>query len=826
MRILRVSGRRPFADAPPEPPRRLAPLTDRPPSDEHPCFEKHGRGPRGPDAYRPTETDGIQNGPGLFEREDWTLFRSLTTLPQKTGVPFQRLPQLACKELADNALDAAGACRVGLLDGENGFFVEDDGPGIPGTDDEVARLFSVCRPLASSKLIRLPTRGALGNGLRVVAGLVLASRGSLAVATQGRVLRLIPRDDGGTGHEVTGPAPAAGSRVEVRLGRRFVVDPDVLAIAERAIAMAEKGGPAYDGKTSPHWYDADGFWELCQAGGGRTVRELLAGSFDGCSEPAAGKIASVAGRGRLARELSRADAGAVLAAAKARAKPVSPKRLGCLGRETFDAAGYAKEVGEWTTASGVKAPVVVEAWSDPADADDDVYYEVSVNRTPVAAPVRAWVTKDGNSKTLTLYGCNARVGVKLGRAPVGVVVNVDSPFVPITTDGKTPDFGALGGLIGSAASKAAARSKWAAREPERPTQKALILDAIPGAAAKMSDGGAVRFSQRQLFYAVREEVKKRMPPGPDGKPFELSWDYFCAVVTDQEAEAGDIPLMTRDPRGTLYHPHTREEIPLGTVAVENYAPPRWTFNKLLYCEKEGFIEVMKSVGWPERHDCALVSSKGFASRAVRDVFDLLGEAEEKVTFFCVHDADAYGTMIYQTLLEATRARAARRVAVINLGLEPAEALEMGLEPEPVSADKAKPVAGYVEPSWREWLQSNRVELNAMTTRQFIEWLDAKLAPYAGKVIPPAGVMAEQLGAVVETTLRRDITGRVLAEAGLDGLVARAVAERAPLVEAAAASIVWDVTVALEENPQEPWGAPVGRIAERIALPDAGADRES
>ena len=43
---------------------------------------------------------------------------------------------------------------------------------------------SIRRPFISSKLLRMPTRGALGNGLRVVAGVVLASGGRLVVATR------------------------------------------------------------------------------------------------------------------------------------------------------------------------------------------------------------------------------------------------------------------------------------------------------------------------------------------------------------------------------------------------------------------------------------------------------------------------------------------------------------------------------------------------------------------------------------------------------------------------------------------------------------------
>src|SRR5262249_45469885 len=121
--------------------------------------------------------NGVTNGrDGIndrYTREDWTLFRSVRTISQLSGVPPELLRRLVVKELSDNALDVSGACRVGELPG-GGFYVEDDGPGISGNPEEVARLFSFRRPLISSKVKRLPTRGALGNGLRVVAGAVFA----------------------------------------------------------------------------------------------------------------------------------------------------------------------------------------------------------------------------------------------------------------------------------------------------------------------------------------------------------------------------------------------------------------------------------------------------------------------------------------------------------------------------------------------------------------------------------------------------------------------------------------------------------------------------
>ena len=56
---------------------------------------------------------------------------------------------------------------------------------------------------------------------------------------------------------------------------------------------------------------------------------------------------------------------------------------------------------------------------------------------------------------------------------------------------------------------------------------------------------------------------------------------------------------------------------------------------------------------------------------------------------------------------------------------------MGLEAEEFEeSEKRRPVADYVlaredGEKWDEWFQSNRYELNAMTTRQILDWLEAK-----------------------------------------------------------------------------------------------------
>jgi DNA topoisomerase 6 subunit A-like protein len=263
---------------------------------------------------------------------------------------------------------------------------------------------------------------------------------------------------------------------------------------------------------------------------------------------------------------------------------------------------------------------------------------------------------------------------------------------------------------------------------------------------------------------------------------ELKIGNFTSILTDFEAENGEIPPMYREPRGSITHPHRDETITLGTLMVEEYERPIWTFNKLLYIEKEGAQEALKQNRWLERHDCAVLSSKGFSTRAARDLIDKLAEHDEPVDVFCAHDADAYGTVIYQTLQEATRARGARKIRIINLGLDLWEAFEMGLEVETLEVpERVKPVADYVRDRedgdyWEDWLQTHRVELNAMTTPQLIEWLDQKMAEFgSGKLIPPAHVLEQELTERIESKVRDAITERILPEARRDDQVAAAVA---------------------------------------------------
>jgi hypothetical protein len=540
------------------------------------------------------------------------------------------------------------------------------------------------------------------------------------------------------------------------------------------------------------------FHELLYARGDTPVRELIA-ALDGCSGAKAGEIIAEAQLGRaLCKDITRPQAAKLLAAAQDNARPVKPQRLGAVGQEAFPSLAYTVAYGSSKFGAAepyADIPFVVEAWVGKREDREVTALFAYVNRTPVSGSIKA----ARNKREINAFGCGLHHTIAKSPADVqfDIWLNITAPCVPITSDGKAPDLKPFRNEIATVVEKAIKKAYRPSAKGN--SQKDIVLDNLEAVIATVSDAGEFRFNARQLFYALRPIVKDELDR-------TLEIENFTKIITDYEAEFGEIKGMYREPRGSIYHPHRGKTITLGTLMVEDYNRPAWTFNKLLYIEKEGFSEALKDIGWPERHDCAVMSSKGFSTRAARDLIDKLAEHDEPVTVFCVHDADAYGTMIYQTLQQETAARGARKINIVNLGLEPWEAIEMDLEVEDVEeGGRRKAVAGYVgerddDEEWSEWLQTHRVELNAMTTPQFIEWLDDKMADY-DKLIPPHEVLEMEWSELIESKTRAAITERILREAGLGDQVAAAIAA---IEKPSAEELEEGVASSFEQEPDGEW----------------------
>jgi len=768
--------------------------------------------------------------------DERSLFFTRNGLQTWTGVQECQLIPLAVKELTDNALDAAESRKefsvedveMGLIPG--GFYVQDCGPGMERED--MLKAFTVRRSLFSSKRhMRLPTRGAMGNGLRVVGGVAVAFGAELTVHNNGVAYKL-ENDPEAEEIRIIEESPSnhsQGVRVEMVFPSEDAPGEECLVWGKEALLLARSGG-GYQGKPSPFWYTAADLLAYLKETDG-TIRDLVT-RFDSCSEVSVKALEALNIPGKEELDLGHADI--LLGFLRKKGKPFNPKnRI----KEGSPVPGfppsYATGTGEYEIDGGaVIIPFRVDAWAAVSETE---MLKLYVNRTP--DPGTSTLTYSGepkrnkrNQRFLIGKGVDGSyrwgVDATVGTDPVTLIVNITTPHAPCLSFGKERD---LSGIVRSevaaatvkkAVNMAVASAKGEkAPRGERPVSQKDFLFARFHEAARVAGGdGKYEFSQRQLFYVMRPEFIEYF-----GK--EPKWGTYTSILTQYENERGNIPGLYRDARGTLYVPHINREIPIGTKSVAEFKRPEWTFHKILYCEKEGFFPTLRAAKWPEKWDCALLTSKGYASRAVKDLLDMLEDDGEAVTCFCIHDADADGTMIYQTLVEATASRGKRKVEVINLGLDPAEALTMGLPSESVEKkNRKKKVARYIPFEWRSWFRKNRIELNAMTTPQFLSWLDSKMEQHGPKkLIPPSEVIREEFEAELLTKVDAAITERILkeAKAGEQIEVAFENAKEKVLGEN------WEPEIieALEENPTFGWRSPVTDIAGRIAKGGTKGDQE-
>ncbi|WP_143393486.1 hypothetical protein [Fimbriiglobus ruber] len=772
--------------------------------------------------------------PLLFVGEDWTDFRQLDRITVKAGVAKDLLPRVAVKELVDNALDAAdaagqaGAVEYGRLDADDdafGFFVADHGPGIPGTNAELAVHFSIRRPLTTSKMKLMPSRGKLGNGIRVAVGVALLGNGDVRVSTHGCTLTLVPQaDDGTTRVAADDPWDGTGTRIEVRFGDPVAAiaraDRDLFRWADVATRLLNRG-TRYKGLSSPFWYNPGTFFELLQAAGETPLARVIE-TLGGCTSDRRVAAITAGFRDRTARAVTRPEAAVLLDRCRHDQDPVPPHRRGGVKKMPGVYDGYGKRT-VLLDDDGREVPYVIEAW---AHKQATPALTVCVNRTPIVTRVHA--RRDGTE--YALFGAGLSHGVRAGRKKFGeyrILVNVLSPHLPLTSTGKEPDLDPVVAGIGGAVAQAIRGARRAApgAGAGAHTQKEVIRDHIPAEAARLSGGGAYQFSLRQLFYAIRPTLIDAIGQEPE-------YGRFSKVVGEYEDAVGAIPHMYRDNRGSIYHPHVGPAagtIPLGSRTVAEYTRPAWRFDKILYCEKEGLFPVLQHARWPEQYDCTLLTAKGFASRAVRDLVTRLKGGAEPVTVYCIHDADGPGTVIYESLKDKL---AAPGVEVVNLGLDPAEGRAMGLTVEPVkrkaSARGTEPrvaVARYLSDDDQDWLQTHRIELNAMTSPEFIAWLSRKMAPYhTGKVVPPVPVLTAELEKVARAGLAAHFTAETLRRARIADRVEAAVAAHRGHLDGVSAGADAAVRAALAVAPTTHWAGAVkdqADIAVRGILGDLG-----
>ncbi|MEH3109473.1 MAG: ATP-binding protein [Agrobacterium cavarae] len=695
-------------------------------------------------------------------------------LSQKAGAPKHHLRRMAIKELVDNALDAAPTATLEDIDGDT-FIVTDNGPGID--PDRVATMFSVTRPMMSSKLIRRPTRGMVGNGNRVVAGAAFASGGSLTVESRG--VRQNLSFDKATGDTIVTNRAASeisqGTRITIQFGP--AIPPDLYASVWGDTAIHLAGQASSPMLTHPEWYSEAAFDELRDAARG-TAQELASlFNIDLCHahDKACEQDQSIDEQ----RDIRPDDPASSLTLDLLKGMAPKAPKLVPIADDAFSGAYRAETIS--AVVAGATVPAIIQVWASKSERrSNGVDVSLIVNRTPAVAEISI-IT--GGAGYMRGCGMDWR---SIGSIPKGsytVTLAVTTPSIALISDGKTPDLSPFRDSIVLAVGTALRRS-------HRPKMRGLsIKDAafeiMEEAYLKASANGTLPANARQIMYAARPYVLQRTGQG------KLNDAYFTQTLLP--AFMDEHPNLTGkwdvvyDARGHLIEPHTDHSLALGTIHVREYLQrrprqeagalvstsaglhptigPGDRYGAVLFLEKEGFEPLLRAARISERFDVAVMSTKGMSVIAARALIDRLSSSGIKI--LVAHDLDMAGIRIFGTLgSDSSRYQFSHRPDVRRLGLTLDQAVSMDLQSErqEVQGDHARILEGLrnhgaSEGELKFIASGQRVELNAMPSDQFVEWIESSLrANDVQKVIPSAATVEQQARHIIGLRhLKRSVT---------------------------------------------------------------------
>ncbi len=349
-----------------------------------------------------------------------------------------------------------------------------------------------------------------------------------------------------------------------------------------------------------------------------------------------------------------------------------------------------------------------------------------------------------------------------------------------------------------------------------------------------SSGGRLPANARQIMYQARPLVQELT-----GGTCWNDSSYFTQTLLQaylREHPYTDQWNVVMDARGHFEEPHTRKRVDLGTLGVQRYVEgwgdpgddldvgrllpgdtfptsgPSGRFRFALFIEKEGFNEQIAEARLAERYDIAIMSTKGMSVTAARALVDDL--SMQGVTILVVRDFDRSGFSIMHTLgTDSPRYRYRSKPNVIDLGLRLSDVREMSLPAELVPDYKMKRdprlslkssgateaecvflVQGRKEGKWFGY----RVELNAMSTDQFITFLERKFADHGvEKVVPKEAMLQDGYRRAVKIAHIQRAAAAALAELERDRIevpsdLAAEVAQRVAGKATSWDEAVWDI----------------------------------
>ncbi|MCH7727440.1 MAG: hypothetical protein IH991_13300 [Planctomycetes bacterium] len=296
--------------------------------------------------------------------------------------------------------------------------------------------------------------------------------------------------------------------------------------------------------------------------------------------------------------------------------------------------------------------------------------------------------------------------------------------------------------------------------------KEYAMQVTERAYLEASGDGQFPAMQRQIMYAARRLVAKLTDD-------QLTDKYYIQTILPEYLRTYRPTWahnVLADDHGHFSEPHTDKTIGCGTLAVRKYLsgmpksevvafcpsmlwPTHGVKNRIsavMFVEKEGFLDLFSEVKLAERFDIGILSTKGQTNVAARKLADDLCGLHD-IPLMVLRDFDKAGFSMLGTFMRSNdRYRYVHDIQVIDLGLRLADAREWDLDSEPFHTDQ----------NWRSMAnnlrcngatqeeidflveESERVELNAFTSPQLVEFLEAKFDKHGIRKVQPDGKTLE------------------------------------------------------------------------------------
>ncbi|OFV67932.1 MAG: ATP-binding region, ATPase-like domain protein [Candidatus Syntrophoarchaeum caldarius] len=737
------------------------------------------------------------------------------------------------KELIDNALDASEEAglhpyiEVGieLYCGALRIRVRDSGPGMDIFT--LKKVLDVDKYAGSKTFFRRPTRGAQGNALMTVFSIPLVLGGHVIISSKFGVYDIglesdpISQDTHFLLNQIS-EAEHTGFSIEVGLPVEYWFEAEkeryqsilhgFAAFNPHASFSFEIFGEVWKSdargeirrylqKEPIHWYSFDEFRELVytylREGIDPTVKEFLQ-RFRGVS-----RNTKINVRGHLS-QASEEELRCVYEEVKKSTKPPNPQALGGIGRTCAFEFMKAVPGADLSTFKFKSTERVVISVDDKSTHLKETPYLIEAAAVELKEGGRQAYLGINNSPAHNPELLERILGFQYDinfRDPVLVFLHIISPGLEYQNYGKT-EFeysGALEGILEALervlkeylekkrkvedrlrreqekeikeAEKA--MKKLAREEKEKRQQriKEIFIATIDEALKLTSDNGRYTPPIRQVFYKHRPILQEHGA--------EIDYAYYERLFKEEEERRG-VRLANREARGGIILPRSGEWVQIDTRFLNEFEPPEWEFNKVLYIEKRGFIDYLIQAEIHNRYDMVLVGGQGYSTWDNRALLAKIVEKVPSCKIFCLHDCDIDGIEIKNTL-EREHYIDGTKIEVIDLGLIPKEAIERKLPRETqVRTKRPKKILSQLSEDERRffnirkgkgksWLV-DRVELNVFSPGEFIAWVGKKLRGFGvtEKVIPPGNLIRGHTDEILAR--KRSLEDIKISDPELDNLI--------------------------------------------------------